>query len=196
LVACLGAPCTSYVRYPRTSYTGSIPVHLQTMLSVFISLRLLVVKFFKVGALYNRGSYSIYCVPHGYVKRLGVFHIGNRFVSERKVNSLQQQHRGSNTRFPLNLTSNKTIIFKLLPTLPAPPFPLLSQPCEARSSITKSYHYFFLITSILEYEHIHMICLYIRKAITSRTSYSLIPSLDLSQHAADLLVSYQVYHLS
>ena len=26
LVACLGAPCTSYVRYPRTSYTSSIPV--------------------------------------------------------------------------------------------------------------------------------------------------------------------------
>jgi hypothetical protein len=49
------------------------------MLSVFISLHLLVVKFFKVRALYNRGSYSIYCVPHGYVKRLGVFHIGNRF---------------------------------------------------------------------------------------------------------------------
>jgi hypothetical protein len=152
----------------------------------------LVVKFFKVRALYNRGSYSIYCVPHGYVKRLGIFHIGNRFVLERKVNSLQQQHRGSNTRFPSNLNSSKIIIFKLLPTLPTPPALTAMQ--------GTSLHYQELPLFLPNYLHPRIRAqsydLPVHQAITSRTSYSLMPPLDLSLHAIDPLVSYQVYHLS
>jgi hypothetical protein len=43
LFALLGAPCTSYVRCPRTSYTVFIPVYLWTMLLAFILLQLLTV---------------------------------------------------------------------------------------------------------------------------------------------------------
>ena len=110
-------PCTS----SRTSYTASIPFYLQTMLSAFISPRLLIVSFFQIGDSYNGGFYVVYCMPNGNAKTPGVVHIGDILVRVGEVTSLQQQCWVSNTRSPSNLASIKTITFKLLPTLPAPP---------------------------------------------------------------------------
>jgi hypothetical protein len=49
LFALLGAPCTSYVRYPHTPYAVSIPVYLRTMLLAFILLQSLNVTVFLTG---------------------------------------------------------------------------------------------------------------------------------------------------